>query len=179
MVAGEYHFRLESSLSSSAGCWTVAAGRCIRRWATSMGTGRWTSWSCARSTTRTLPCTSVAGDWTSGIAWCFKRPIPHGDTQGLEVTDFDLDGDLDLLITNGDGFDAGGLLQPFHGVQLLLNKGDGHFMPQPLMPFRGAHRAEAGDIDGDGDLDIAACAFHPFLPDDKPVEQKTRRRGLV
>ena len=102
----------------------------------------------------------------------FRAPHPSWGYSGMEVTDFDLDGDLDLLVTNGDGFDAGGLLQPFHGVQLLLNQGDGHFVPQPLMPFRGAHRAEAGDIDGDGDLDIAACAFHPFLPDDKRVEQK-------
>ena len=102
----------------------------------------------------------------------FQAPHPSWGYSGLEVTDFDLDGDPDLLLTNGDGFDAGGLLQPFHGVQLLLNQGDGHFVPQPLMPFRGAHRAEAGDIDGDGDQDIAACAFHPFLPDDKRVEQK-------
>lgn len=102
----------------------------------------------------------------------FQAPHPSWGYSGLEATDFDLDGDLDLLITNGDGFDAGGLLQPFHGVQLLLNQGDGHFTSQPLLPFRGAHRAEAGDIDGDGDLDIAACAFHPFLTDDKRVEQK-------
>ena len=102
----------------------------------------------------------------------FQAPHPSWGYSGLEVTDFDLDGDLDLLITNGDGFDAGGLLQPFHGVQLLLNQGDGRFKSLPVLPFRGAHRAEAGDIDGDGDLDIAACAFHPFLPDDKRVEQK-------
>ena len=102
----------------------------------------------------------------------FQAPHPSWGYSGLEVTDFDLDGDLDLLITNGDGFDAGGLLQPFHGVQLLLNRGDGYFTAQPLMPFRGAHRAEAGDIDGDGDQDIAACAFHPFLPDDERVERK-------
>ena len=102
----------------------------------------------------------------------FQAPHPSWGYSGLEVTDFDLDGDLDLLVTNGDGFDAGGLLQPFHGVQLLLNEGDGHFAPQPALPFRGVHRAESGDIDGDGDQDIAACALHPFLPEDKRVEQK-------
>ena len=101
-----------------------------------------------------------------------QAPHPAWGYSGLQMIDFDRDGDFDLLLTNGDGFDAGGLLQPFHGVQLLLNEGDGQFKPRPVLPFRGVHRAEAGDIDGDGDLDIAACAFHPFLPPEERQRMK-------
>lgn len=81
-------------------------------------------------------------------------------SSGIELVDLDQDGDLDILYTNGDAFDNL-YVNPAHGIQWLENRGDLQFTCHRLTDLLGAYRALAGDIDGDGDLDILAVAWLP------------------
>lgn len=90
----------------------------------------------------------------------FAAPSPGWGMVGLEVVDFDHDGDLDVLSVNGDTLDTMEL-RPFHGVHLHRQTSDG-FVTEQIGALPGAFALAVGDLDGDGDLDVAACAFiHP------------------
>ena len=74
------------------------------------------------------------------------------------VTDLDGDGDRDLLVADI------GFLRPTNkkvgSVVLLENTGDFQFEPMVLLKDVGRVAcAEAADLDGDGDLDVAICVF--------------------
>jgi hypothetical protein len=79
----------------------------------------------------------------------------------VETADLDLDGDLDLLITNGDTLDDGFPWKPYHGVSWLVNDGAGNFELRRIGILYGAHGARAVDLDRDGDLDVVASGFLP------------------
>ena len=100
----------------------------------------------------------------------FVAPHPDWGMSGGEIVDMDGDGDLDLLVTNGDTLDDPGILfKPHHGIRWLENLGPGKpFEAHLLAPFYGVHRAEPVDLDGDGDLDVVACAFLPHFRDNSP-----------
>lgn len=65
--------------------------------------------------------------------------------------DFDIDGDLDLLLT---GFNFSGRI-----AKIYVNEGNDTFTELPGTPFPGLSHssAEWGDYDNDGDLDILFC----------------------
>jgi hypothetical protein len=58
----------------------------------------------------------------------YKSSNEDFGSSGISVSDFDLDGDIDVLYTNGDAFDyIPPQARPWHGVQWLENKGNLNF----------------------------------------------------
>lgn len=97
----------------------------------------------------------------------YTAPHPHWGSTGIQPVDLDGDGDLDVLMTNGDTLDDSIKLKPYQGVIWLENQGGFPFVEHRLDVLYGALRAEAGDLDQDGDLDIVASCFLPGLKEDE------------
>ena len=91
----------------------------------------------------------------------YSAPDPSYGSSGIELTDFDHDGETDILYTVGDAFDSY-LIKPYHGIWLLRNNGQMQFEPQHIADMPGVMRAVTADLDGDGDNDIIAAALLPL-----------------
>ena len=89
----------------------------------------------------------------------FRRAPTYGHAY-FELADFNADGEMDLLVANGDNGDYESPPKPYHGVRIFLNK-SGKFEQAYFFPQHGAFKAVARDFDGDGDLDIASASFFP------------------
>jgi len=98
------------------------------------------------------------GDGRFRIQTLWSGPDPTFGSTGIQVIDLDQDGDQDILLTNGDTFDDQ-YLKPSHGVHWLENLGGSRFAYHRIAHMAGVHRALAGDVDRDGDLDIVAVAW--------------------
>lgn len=105
----------------------------------------------------------------------FAARTPAWGSTGIDLVDFDGDGDLDVLMTNGATLDDA-TVKPWHGVRWLENRGAFPFEPHDLGALPGAHRACAADLDGDGDLDVAVAAF---LPDPERVRGSLASLGWL
>ena len=80
------------------------------------------------------------------------RYRPGVDLYSMICPDLDADGNLDLVLAgSGDMYEQG-------SVQVLYGLGDGTFEPAvQYLTMQGLKQVDAGDVDGDGDLDIAAA----------------------
>jgi len=87
-------------------------------------------------------------------------PPVYGSSH-FDLADFNGDGKVDILYTNGDNADYSMILKPYHGVRIFLNNGKNEFSESWFYNMHGASEAVAEDFDGDGDVDIAAVSFFP------------------
>lgn len=90
----------------------------------------------------------------------FDAGNPLFGLSGIDLTDLDRDGDLDILFTNGDALSDPCMMPwPYHGVQWLENRGKLEFAYHDIGRCYGPFRAVASDLDGDGDSDIAVAVL--------------------
>jgi hypothetical protein len=101
---------------------------------------------------------SGRGDFSEEVL--FKADTTGYGMSGIELSDLDQDGDIDILFTNGDEDD----LLPsdpyaFHGLSWLENDGLGRFAVHDLVRHWGAYAVRAADIDSDADLDLVLAGY--------------------
>lgn len=100
----------------------------------------------------------------------YKSSNEDFGSSGIFISDVDMDGDDDILYTNGDAFDyIPPQPRPWHGVQWLENKGSMNFEFHRICNFAGAYNARPVDIDKDGDLDLFTVSGFNFW--EKPESQ--------
>jgi hypothetical protein len=89
---------------------------------------------------------------------------PVWGSTSFQLVDFNGDGALDILATNGDNGDFSNIrapFKPYHGVRIFLNDGQQRFTEHYHFPVNGAYKAIAADFQGKGRYDIAVSSFFP------------------
>ncbi|WP_374950187.1 FG-GAP repeat domain-containing protein [Mucilaginibacter sp.] len=96
-------------------------------------------------------------------------PPTNGSTS-FQLTDFDHDGNPDLIYTCGYNYRDSRILKPYHGLYIYKNLGDFKFKQNWFYPINGCTKAIATDFDKDGDMDIATIAFFADMKNN-PAEE--------
>lgn len=98
------------------------------------------------------------GDFQFEQKILLRFPPVYGSSY-FEMADFNGDGRVDILYTNGDNSDLSMIYKPYHGVRIFIQNEVGEFKESWFYHMDGASQAMAYDFDEDGDLDIAAISF--------------------
>ncbi|WP_282134842.1 FG-GAP-like repeat-containing protein [Seonamhaeicola maritimus] len=85
----------------------------------------------------------------------------------FQLRDMDNDGDLDIIIGNGDNSDFSLVLKQFHGVRILINEGNKVFTESYFQHIHGVSKIQVEDFDIDGDMDIVAISNFGNFTDPK------------
>lgn len=109
------------------------------------------------------------GQFQARLAWGSTNE-DYGSS-GLETADVNGDGRIDLVYTNGDGFDYSMRgPRPWHGMQWLENLGEGRFSFHRVGDLPGAYGPAAADLNGDGFVDLLAVSgFADWSDPDAPA----------
>jgi hypothetical protein len=100
------------------------------------------------------------------------RPSHGGNS--LRAADFDGDGNVDLVVINGDNVAGNHVInvvpapRPQHGIRVWKNNGDLEFTEEYFYRMHGAIRSVVDDFDSDGDPDVAVIALFPQWSYDEP-----------
>ncbi|MDX8382341.1 MAG: FG-GAP-like repeat-containing protein, partial [Ghiorsea sp.] len=97
------------------------------------------------------------GGWVDGIG-----PTTSGVFTGLEVVDINGDNHLDIIASRRSGLGSkedDNAWKQVGGVQIWYGDGNGRWKPTELPAESDAESLAIADIDGDGDLDIAAGLY--------------------
>jgi hypothetical protein len=100
-----------------------------------------------------------------------RRRLWHNDnydvgSAGLVAADVDQDGDMDLVLPQGDNLeDITYWPQPYHGCTWLENRGGWNFVEHRMADVGLTYAAAVSDLDGDGHRDVVLALMAHDLDD--------------
>jgi FG-GAP-like repeat len=99
------------------------------------------------------------GQFTAHTLW---KQRPTYGYNGFQWTDFDGDGDKDIVVASGNNMEMPDPpMKDVHGIYVYLQTAPLQFSQSIFLRMDGVTKAHASDFDRDGDLDVAAISAYP------------------
>ena len=91
---------------------------------------------------------------------------PAFGVNDFEIVDMNNDGDLDIVVSNGDNADYSEVLKNYHGVRVYVSQNEGGFLESYFYPYHGASKIRVADFNLDGKKDIITVSNFGNLKDE-------------